>query len=265
MRSSHVRFVVIGIAVVCVVGGSSAALAVSSSSGAPSLPKVAANSEQVVTSGPSAYPAAACLSSSDPTKLLLPITSIPNMVLGTPNAADGPAPLFPNLPTPQGATLPSSRMSAASISGHEYDASAPASAIQSADPFNTANPHVVTSFDETIMAFSNENAESLFYGLGTPPSQAPSSEVGGQLVQAGISIQQNVSQLPSPNTVAATTQPGTDAPGQIQVTVEVGNTVYGLGFFGGSSLDLADVVPYVESALGNVNSNCGSSDILPGS
>jgi hypothetical protein len=164
------------------------------------------------------------------------------------------------IPMP-GVTMPPSLTSAAVVTGHLFDSRAPGSAIQNSDPYNVAHPHVVTTFDEGITGFTNASAESLFYSRAVP-QQAPQDNVSGQPQSEQLNVQRNAVGLPAPNVVAITSLPGTDVPATIQVTIEAGHTVLGLSFEGGSSLSLPDVLQYVNSAVNQVRTTCGSLDIM---
>jgi len=185
--------------------------------------------------------------------MLLPASLIPNMVQGTSAFASGGQSLDPFGIAMPGVTLPPSLMSAAVVTGHLFDSSAPGSAIQNSDPFNLAHSHAITTFDEGITGFTNASAESLFYGRAAA-LEAPQDE--------HLILQRDVAGLPAPNVVTTTSLPGSDVPATIQVTIEAGHSVLGLGFEGGSSLSLPDVLQIVSSAVSQVRTTCGSLDIM---
>jgi hypothetical protein len=151
-------------------------------------------------------------------------------------------------------------MSAATVSEHLFNSAAPASAIQNADTFNIANPHVITTFDEGVTGFTSSSAESLFFSRAIP-TQAPTDNVEGQLQSEQMSVQQNIADIPTPNVVVTTGLAGSDEPNDVQVTIEEGTTVLGLNFEGGNALSLSDVLSYVNSAVQQLNSTCGSNGV----
>ena len=252
------RGVVLSVAALALTG--STAVAVAALNSEVQAPKaVSKGSKTVITSGPAAYPASAC-ASSDPTSLLLPTTAIPDMVQGTSAFAGGGQSLNP-WGMSMGVATPASETSAATVTEHLFNSSAPATAIQNTDPYNSSNPHIVTTFDEGITGFANAGAKSTFFDRAAS-QQAPTDNVNGQVTSEQMSIQQNVARLPSPNVVITTGLTGTNVPGSVQVTIEDGSTVLGFGFSGGSSLTLNDVLPYVSSALNQVRATCGTADIM---
>lgn len=246
------RGFLISAAVAALTASTAVAVSAALNSGVQAPKAVPKGSKTVITSGPQAYPASAC-ANSDPTSMLLPVTVIPHMVQGTSALATGGQSLDPFGIAMPGVTLPPSLMSAAVVMEHLFDSTAPGSAIQNSDPFNLAHPHAITTFDEGITGFTNASAESLFYGRAAA-LEAPQDEQ--------LNMQRNVAGLPAPNVVTTTSLVGSDLPTTIQVTIEAGHTVLGLGFEGGSSLSLPDVLQYVNSAVSQVRTTCGSLDIM---
>ena len=208
------------------------------------------------------YPANAC-EASDPTSLLLPASAIPNMeLLGGSAAADGGQSLAP---FGQGRSSSSTPSSAAVIQENLFDTKAPKSALQSDDPFNTANPQVITSFSEGITGFTVSSSEVDFWGWGTSEANAPPQYlVDGHLVSVQVALTTDDPDLPAPNDVVVFTAPQSDVETQITISVKAGHTVIGLAFFGGVGLSLNDVMPIAMTAMKIITSACRGGDIMAG-
>lgn len=254
------RGFMIGLIVVAIAASGAVAVSAALSPSVQGPKAVANGAKAVITSGPEKYPATACASLS-PTSILLSTTKIPGMMQGTPATATGGQSLSP-FGISMGIAPPASNMSAAVVSEHLFNSSAPASAIQNPDPYNVANPHTVTTFDEGITGFTNGAAESFFFNRAAS-QQAPTDNVNGKVQSEQMGVQQNVTGLPAPNIVVTTNQPGTDVPGSVQVTIEEGSTIFGFGFSGGSSLVLSDVLSYVNLGLSQAQVTCGARSIMP--
>jgi hypothetical protein len=206
------------------------------------------------------YPANAC-EASEPTSLLLPARAIPNMELvGGSAAADGGQSL-----APMGLGRSSTPSSAAVIQENLFDTKAPKSALQSDDPFNTANPHVITSFSEGITGFTVSSSEAEFWGWGTSEANAPPQYlVDGHLMPVQVALTTDDPDLPVPNDVVVLTAPQSDVDTQITFSVKAGHTVIGLAFFGGVGLSLKDVMPIAMTAMKIITSACRGGDIMAG-
>ncbi len=206
------------------------------------------------------YPIAAC-DSSDPTALLLPVTAMPDMRLGFAPIADGGGSLTPMaivLPGAHGMPL----SSAATISEHLRDRGAPWSAIQNASPFNVAHPRAITTSDEALTGFTEQRAEADFFARAPPQEPPPEDDVAGRLVSDRVANDVDVAWLPRPNEIVTYSQPGSDVPTTIDVSVESGRTVLGLDVEGGVALTVRDVMPYVLEAIHQVAARCGSLEIM---
>lgn len=219
----------------------------------------------IVDSGDYAYPSSLC-SSADPASLLIPVSTLPGMALETPIIAFGGQPLNTlGVSSQQSESDPaatSALKSVAVISEHFANTGAPASALQSEDPFNLSNPEAITSVDETLTGFSSSEAQGSFYSEAAAPQIVPQATVNGVLTEENVSSVSDVSSLPSPNEVVTISLQDTDVPAQIEITMEFGSTVLGLNFYGGSSLTLASVLGYAQSAVSFLDAGCPGGDIM---
>lgn len=228
------------------------------------IPHVGSSAKDVVSSGPDAYPSAAC-ESSNPTSLLIPVADLSGMSLGLPAYAGGSGSLNPMAVIPAtGSPEAAASSYAARIAEHMFDTNAPSSAIESADPFNAEDPHAVTSFDEEITGFTNATAEAAFWSEGTPQPPYPVNVVNGKQTTDVVTTTSNVASLPTPNVVSTFGLPSSNVPTTINIGVQFGSTVVGMTFEGGDQLSLSDVLATVDTALNTLASGCPGSDIMAG-
>ena len=261
-RSSQTRKIAGAIALVAVVTSAVLTFGLSGATNAPfSIGTVAAGTAVVTRVGPHAFPTNTCVSS-NPAGALLSASAIPNMSQGTAITAQGKIPLVPSgfgIQVNTGGSTPSI---AADLSENLVSTTAPASAIQSASSFNLDNPNTITSFSEGVSGFASTTLEANYFAEGAAPSTLPESMVNGHLTNEQVWSTTDSTQFPTPNEVVVTSLPGTDTPGQVEITIESGSTVIGLTFEGGSSLSLADVLAYAQQALAQLTETCASLDIM---
>ena len=213
------------------------------------------------------YPTSDC-AGSDPTGLLLSAGTISNMVDTVPASADGGSPLSSLAFGPS-----EGPSSAAQIEEHWQASGVPTSELDAQGPYLSANPNSIVTYDEGITGFTDPAVEQSFYNENLPlepganPAsgdyEAPDVNIDGQTEPVDMSVQQDVDSIPAPNIVVTTDLPGTDVGTRISVTIELGNTVVGVGFLGGIDLSWSDVVSYVNDAANTLESQCPGGEIVP--
>jgi hypothetical protein len=152
--------------------------------------------------------------------------------------------------------------SAAMIDEHLRNFSVPRMAIQNSNHYNVSHSRTITTSDEAITGFTDPKAEVRFYSMAKPQVTPPQDRVDGVLRPEQETYYANVRWLPGSNEIVVYSQPGSDVPTTIYVTVRAGRTILGLDFEGGTDLTVSQVRPYVLEAVRQIVDRCGSMDIM---